>query len=99
MCKRHIFVPETRLASEGAYEGQTMRLDSRGQAWSMRRTNGHGFPWWTLWLLWPLIWLAKLATPLVVEMLTAFTGSLGVLGAQLMAVLLIIAGITLLRRN
>ena len=99
MCKRH--TPEIRLASEGAYEGQTIRLDLREQVWGMRRANGHnwGFPWWTLWLIWPLIGLAKLVTPLILGTLAAFTGSLGILGAQFVAVLLIIVGITLLRRS
>jgi hypothetical protein len=101
MCKRHTHAPEVRLASEGAYEGQTMRLDPHEQAWGMRRANGHswGFPWWALWLIWPLIGLTKLAAPLVSETLAAFTGSLGVLGAQFVAVLLIVAGIALLRRS
>jgi hypothetical protein len=101
MCKRHTFAPEAQLASEGAYEGQTMHLGSREHTCGMRRFNGHiwGFPWWALWLLWPLIVLTKLTTPLVLNTLAAMTGSLGEHGAQFVALLLIIAGITLLRRS
>ncbi|HET9224051.1 MAG TPA: hypothetical protein VFO07_16175 [Roseiflexaceae bacterium] len=99
MCKRHTFAPETRLASEGAYEGQTMRLVSHERKCGMHRLDAHiwGFPWWALWLIWPLIELAKLVTPLVLNTLAAMTGSLGELGAQFVALLLIVAGITLLR--
>jgi hypothetical protein len=101
MCKRHTFVPEPQLASDGVYEGQTMRLDPRQQALGIRQANGHcwGFPWWALWLIWPLIGLTKLTAPLVLGTLAAFTGSLGIFGAQFVAVILIIAGIALLRRS
>jgi hypothetical protein len=67
----------------------------------MHRLNAQiwGFPWWTLWLIWPLIGLAKLVTPLVLNTLAAMTGSLGERGALLVALLLIVAGIALLRRS
>jgi hypothetical protein len=101
MCKRHIFAPDIRLAGEGAYEGQTMRLGPREPGPGMRRANSHGwgFHWWMLWLIWPLVALSKWITPLVLSTLATVTGSIGELGAQLVAVLLIIAGISLLRRS
>ncbi len=62
MCKRHFHTVETRIAvAEGAYEGETVRLDTQREGQEARRETGrHGhFPWWTLWLIWPLFLLAK----------------------------------------
>lgn len=51
-----------RQPAETLYEGETRRLSApsaRGRCW------GGGFPWWTLWLLWPLFALLKGATALI----------------------------------
>src|SRR5690242_19570700 len=63
MCKRKSSqIDRPRMVTEGAYEGQTMRLDQRDLHSSERRdrpaSGRHaGFPWWALWLIWPLIGL------------------------------------------
>ena len=101
MCKRQRYTPEAQLASEGAYEGQTMRLDLHEREQGTRRAVGQGqrSPWWALWLIWPLMELVKWGTPLVPGAFTAVAGSLGALGAPIVALLLIAAGIILLCRS
>jgi polyferredoxin len=101
MCKRHAYTFEAQLAGEGAYEGQTMRLDLREREKGARRVAGTGqhFLWWMLWLIWPLIGLVKWGTPLALSAFAAVAESLGTIGAPIVALLLIAAGITLLRRS
>jgi hypothetical protein len=101
MCKRQRYTPETQLASEGAYEGQTMRLDLHETEWGTRRPAGAGqsFHWSALWLIWPLIALVKWGTPLALGAFAAVAGALGELGTPMLALLLIAAGITLLCRS
>lgn len=48
--------------SEGAYEGETVRLGAYQPVQGMQRKQFHhcgGFPWWTLWLIWPLFGVIK----------------------------------------
>src|SRR5262245_17966260 len=101
MCKRHPYAPAAHLASEGAYEGQTVSLDLRKREWGVPHETSHGwkFHWWALWLIWPLIELTKWATPLVLIASATVTASLGEFGAQCVAITLIVAGVALLRRN
>lgn len=59
---------EMRVAgAEGPADGETVRLGDR--PYHRARSCG-GFPWWTLWMIWPLFWLAKgiaqLAAPVAV---------------------------------
>lgn len=66
MCgKKH---HQLKMAAPGApAEGATVRLTDRPAGEGPRPCGG--FPWWTLWMIWPLFWLAKgafaLAAPLV----------------------------------
>jgi hypothetical protein len=101
MCKRYTYTPEAQLASEGAYEGQTMRLDRRQDEWGVRRAAGHywRFPWWTLWLIWPLILLLKWTVPLALSVISTAAGALNGLSAPIVALVLIAVGIALLRRS
>ena len=101
MCKRQRYAPEAQLASEGAYEGQTMRLDLYERERSTHRSAGQDqrFHWWALWLIWPLIVLVKWGTPLALGAFAAVAGALGGLGAPIVALLLIAAGIILLCRG
>lgn len=48
-------------------DGETVRLvDTTG---GKRLSCAAGFPWWTLWLLWPLFWLIKGAAALAAPVL------------------------------
>jgi hypothetical protein len=103
MCKRKRYqVDQPALATEGAYEGQTMRLDPRGGS----HDRGHscrqagGFPWWTLWLIWPLIGLAKWFVPLYVGAIGAGLARLSAAGlAPFVAIALIALGLVLIGRR
>ncbi len=54
MCKAK---RELRAASPGRpAEGETVRLGDWPGGEGQRCAH---FPWWTLWLLWPLFWLLK----------------------------------------
>jgi hypothetical protein len=92
----------TLMATEGAYEGQTVRLESRDGALAQRpeRERHSGFPWWTLWLLWPLIGLAKWFVPLYLGALTAIVAPLSAAGAApFVAFALIAVGLVLIFRR
>src|SRR5262245_51260134 len=101
MCKRHAYTSEAQLAGEGAYEGQTMRLNlHEGEPSTPRAArHGWGFSWWALWLIWPLIELVKWGAPLAQSAFAAVASSLSGAGAPIVAVVLIVAGIALLRRS
>src|SRR5690349_5598422 len=87
MCKRRTHrLDMPIIAAEGAYEGQTLRLDSRdgipAQRSERKACAGQAsFPWWTLWLIWPLIGLAKWFAPLYLGTLTAIVTQLSAAGA------------------
>ncbi|HEU5102735.1 MAG TPA: hypothetical protein VFU22_27125 [Roseiflexaceae bacterium] len=105
MCKRKTHrIDMPMLAAEGAYEGRTVRLNhrddmparrsDRGCAWHVR------FPWWTLWLIWPLIGLAKWFVPLYIGVVTAALTELRATGAApIVASILILAGLVLIARK
>ena len=101
MCKRQRIAPEAQLASEGAYEGQTMRLDLHEREKGTCRPAGQDqrFHWWVLWLIWPLIALVKWGAPLALGAFAAVARTLGALGAPIVALLLIAAGVILLYRG
>ena len=92
MCKQRTI--QTQAATQ-PYEGETIHLNSE-QALKMERTHTrHCFPWWTLWLIWPLIGLFKWVLPLLVGAI----GGLMEITIPLLPVLLIILGLFLLRRR
>jgi hypothetical protein len=109
MCKRREYrscIPA--LASHGVYEGKTTRLDAgEGERWAQggreerRACRASGFPWWSLWLIWPLFFVLKAA---VLSVAGAWSGVLAAIGAPasllaaMAAVALIVAGLWLVRR-
>lgn len=94
MCKRRTM--QAAVATE-PYEGETIRFDPQGRLEGSARSRRHcgGFPWWTLWLIWPLIGLLKWSVPL----LLGVVAGLGQLTVPLIPVLLIVLGLLLLRRR
>lgn len=110
MCKRHArrMVPPA-LASEGAYEGETARLESGeldrmwdGRSRAERRGACRGgFPWWALWLLWPLFFVLKPLAMAARGAMASVAGpvALADLPAALLAVALIVAGLLLVLRG
>ena len=110
MCKHKSYrIERPAMAAQGAYEGKTTRL-AYGEAalpersmlegrWSRR--HGH-FPWWSLWLIWPLIGLLKWIMPIYIGALTALRDTFSMQAqpvAMIIAVLLIVAGVALIRRG
>ena len=92
------------LAAEGAYEGRTMRLDPRdldaGKRPRKRCGRPGGFPWWALWLIWPLIGLAKWFIPLYLGAAAALLAPLSAAGAApFVAAALILVGLILILRR
>jgi hypothetical protein len=92
------------LAAEGAYEGRTMRLDRADRSVDRRSEHGSagrgGFPWWTLWLVWPLIGLAKWFVPLYIGAVTPIGAQLSAAGAApFVAFALIAVGLVLIFRR
>lgn len=80
-----------------SYEGQTTRLNTETQN-GVCRSAWRGFPWWTLWLIWPLIGLLKGAG----SALTTGWLMLGTLAVPLnivLAIVLITVGVALLLRQ
>jgi hypothetical protein len=90
MCRHHQVSRETiSVAPTGAYEGETVRLDA---ADARPATNHqHTFPWWTLWLVWPLLSLIKPAVMVLIGLVSTVTMS----ALTLLPVLLILIGIIL----
>jgi len=106
MCKRKSYlVDQSTMATEVGYEGQTVRLDSRDGISHERRDHHfcgwHGsFPWWTLWLIWPLIGLAKWIVPLYLGAVTYGLAQLSAAGvAPFAAIALIVIGLALIGRR
>ncbi len=93
MCKRR--TRPTATATQ-PYEGETIRLGGE-QALKMEqpRARHHCFPWWTLWLIWPLIGVFKWMLPLLIGAI----GGLMQIMIPLLPVLLIVLGLLLLRRR
>ena len=106
MCnpKRSLF-DRPMMVTEGGYEGQTVRLDRRDSVAPERRQwhgcgQHGGFPWWTLWLIWPLIGLVKWFVPLYLGAITAGLTQLSAVGvAPFVAIALIVIGLVLIGRR
>jgi hypothetical protein len=97
MCKRRQHTPMARLAAGQAYEGRTVLLDTphdRPAAHRCRR-----FPWWTLWLLWPLLVGLKWLIPLWVNLVSTAAGAVSSAGGAIAASVLIAAGLILIWRS
>src|SRR6266542_6681285 len=110
MCKRHTYqVNAPAMVSQGTYEGKTTRLAYGEAALSERYTSEdrslkryRHFPWWSLWLIWPLIGLLKWVAPIYIGVLAALRDTMGTQAqpvAMIVAVLLIVAGIALIRHD
>lgn len=78
-----------------AYEGETVRFDRRtdGDLRSVARMQH--FPWWTLWLIWPLIGVIKASAPVVLATL----GAWGQISVPLLPLVLIAIGALVLLRH
>ena len=102
--KRYMF-DRPMIAAEGGYEGQSLRLDPHDSVAPERRERHGcgqhgGFPWWTLWLIWPLIGLVKWFVPLYLSAITAGLAQLSAAGvAPFVAIGLIMLGLVLIRRR
>jgi hypothetical protein len=96
------FANEHRSAGAPPYEGETIRLDPEHEPAGerMKRSKCGAFPWWTLWLIWPLFGPIKW---LVMNTMTTLA-SLGSAAVEyglfsLWPLALIIIGVWLLRRR
>ncbi len=103
MCKPRTQSSEPhRSTEERAYEGETVRLDPN-QAPAMGRTmqwRRGGFPWWSLWLIWPLFGLIKWLVVAAAGLVTNVAGALPEPALfTLWPVALIVIGLVLLRRK
>lgn len=95
MCKPRM-TETTPREIEGGYEGQTIRLKQRhGMSFGCHSAGRHHFPWWSLWLIWPMMGLIKWIVPLMVN----GVGMAAMLIMPLVPVLLIGLGVCLLRRR
>ncbi|MBV9788866.1 MAG: hypothetical protein JOZ51_11865 [Chloroflexi bacterium] len=94
MCKRRTI---QAAAVPQSYEGETIRFDAQGDPERRSKPRHHcgGFPWWTLWLIWPLISVLKWSVPL----LLGVVANLGQITLPLIPVLMIVVGLLLLRRR
>ena len=110
MCKRHIYQAHApAMAPQGAYEGKTTRLVYGEAALPERYASEdrslkryRHFPWWSLWLIWPLIALLKWVAPIYIGVLAALRDTMSTQAqpvAMIVAVLLIVAGIALIRHD
>ena len=107
MCKRHHRTETRQEEPQGAYEGETVRLDGRPGELSMARTTGgrehhRHFPWWMLWFIWPLAVLFKgiLIAVTGAAMAVATGLSTGAIPAlHFLPILLIVIALMLLRRR
>jgi hypothetical protein len=96
MCKRREYPPTAQFAGGQAYEGRTMRLDVPHQPAARRCRH---FPWWTLWLLWPLLASLKWLVPLWLGAVATVANTLSASGGVMVAAILIAAGLLLIRRS
>ena len=80
-----------------SYEGETTQLNAEVGRHQFR-AGRRAFPWWTLWLIWPLIGLLKNANGALLTGWLAL-GTFAVPLNLLLAVGLIIVGVALLVRQ
>jgi hypothetical protein len=80
-----------------SYTGETRRLDHQAHMGSTFRlaAGRGGVPWWTLWLLWPLIGVIKAAGPVVWSGIAA----LSQVTVPLLPLVLVVVVLVLLRRS
>ena len=95
---------ERTATAEEPYEGKTIRLDARQEPSGVRAMHWHrgGFPWWTLWLIWPLFGLVKGLAVVLAGAIAAVASALPELAMTAMSfwpVVLIPIGILLFRRK
>ena len=105
MCKQKLYRTDMSVdRAQAAYEGRTVRLDQysgwteRSPELASRRSNS--FPWWSLWLLWPLIVLMKSIGPGMLVGATALVdrGYLTI-ASPIAAIALMIIGLVFIIRN
>jgi hypothetical protein len=78
------------------YDAETLRLDAPLDAKNASTLPGWrvGFPWWTLWMIWPLMGLIKAAIAAVGPLLVLLTTPVA-LEVTLLPLLLILLGAAL----
>ena len=86
----HKNTADTASSSDAPFVGETQRL-----ALERRRGGFCAFPWWTLWLIWPLIGLFKSIAALIAHSWLAL-GTFSIPLNMVIAVALIGAGTGLL---
>lgn len=81
----------------GAYEGQTIQLNAEQAVATVHHTRRcSAFPWWTLWLIWPLFGGIKAVTAALPSTLLALTGLWQQIGLSVLAIVLIATGVWLI---
>ncbi len=105
--RRHEETFDERIeTTERPYEGETVRLQTsvplQAQGMQRRHAFHHGFPWWTLWLIWPLFGVIKgvvtafgATASSVLAALPTYTVSF----SALIPIALIVVGVLLLLRR
>lgn len=106
MCKRHHRHGRdyTRYqANSEAYEGDIIQLNRHAAVMNEQRRHWCGtFPWWTLWLIWPLIIGFKALVAVLPNTLAKVTSGWEALALPvqvLVAVALIVLGVAVLQRS
>lgn len=99
---RHSYERPRTLEYDGAYEGETVHLVGQRSDAAVHPARGRcgSFPWWTLWLIWPLIGLIKgvaFVLPGVLVALSGLVRDMATVGMSLLAIGLIIVGAWLIR--
>lgn len=98
MCKSFNLRAATDVPPQ-PYTGATVQLRSeaaRSVEGQRRQRCRSSFPWWTLWLIWPLIGVAKMALPMLLNAGIVIS-QIGV--PLLIPLALIVIGVLLLRRS
>jgi hypothetical protein len=91
--KRHTAISATMHA----YEGNTVRLNDQSAEPAQTRVRRHcgGFPWWTLWLIWPALGALRFSITHVAAAVAAIANPLLIIQV-IGAIALIAAGVALL---
>lgn len=96
MCRRRTMDTQGATARD-SYTGATRRLDHQapmGRPLRLAAWRG-GVPWWTLWLVWPLIGVLKAAVPAI----WSGTAALSQVTVPLLPLVVVVGVLVVLRRR